>query len=185
MLIRMDMAQVVGGNLRRLRAAAGISLADLAEAGGIAKTTLHGIEQGHGNPTLSTLWALAAALRVPLGELLEPPAAPVEVVRADDERPEARGDAVGARLLHRIRLRGTVEVYALDVAPAVQRSAAHLPGVEECLVLTRGRVTTGPEESPAELGEGDSIRFDAARPHVYRGHEDRNSAVLLMLHPEG
>jgi transcriptional regulator with XRE-family HTH domain len=125
----MDMTQVVGGNLRLLRTAAGISLADLAAAGGVAKTTLHGIEQGQGNPTLSTLWALAA-LQVPLGELLEPPAPTVEVVRADDERPEARGDAVGARLLHRVRLRGTVEVYAIDVAPTIQRSAAHLPGVE-------------------------------------------------------
>jgi hypothetical protein len=52
-------------------------------------------------------------------------------------------------------------------------------------VLTRGRVTTGPEGAPIKLGEGDSVRFDAARPHVYQGHDDRNSAVLLMLHPEG
>ncbi|GLY72227.1 DNA-binding protein [Actinoallomurus iriomotensis] len=184
MLLRVDMAQVVGGNVRRLRAAAGISLADLAATCGVSKTTLHGIEQGQGNPTLSTLWALATALAVPLGELLDPPEPPVEVVRAADERPEARGDAVAARLLHRVRLRGTVEVYAIDVAAADQHSDAHLPGVEECLVLTRGRVTSGPADAPVELGEGDSIRFDAARPHVYRGHDRDNRAVLLMLHPE-
>ena len=178
------MAQVVGGNVRRLRGAAGISLADLAVSCGVSKTTLHGIEQGQGNPTLSTLWALAAALKVPLGELLEPPATAVEVVRAADERPEARGEAVGARLLHRIRLRGTVEVYAIEVGPAVQRSEAHLSGVEECLVLTRGRIATGPADAPVDLGEGDSIRFDAARPHVYQGRTGDDRAVLLMLHPE-
>ncbi|WP_214409301.1 helix-turn-helix domain-containing protein [Sphaerisporangium fuscum] len=178
----MDLGQVVGGNVRRLRTAAGISLADLAEAGGVSKTTLHGIEQGQGNPTLSTLWALAAALQVPLGELLETPAPAVEVVRAAEGRPRVEGDAVGARLLHRIRLRGVVEVYDVEVARAVQRSDAHLAGVEECVVITEGRVTTGPADAPAELSEGDSVRFDAARPHLYQGHDARNRAVLLMLH---
>ncbi|GAB3984744.1 hypothetical protein GCM10029978_095270 [Actinoallomurus acanthiterrae] len=184
MLIRMDVGQVVGGNLRRLRTAAGVSLADLAAAGGISKTTLHGIELGQANPTLSTLWALATALKVPLGELLEAPASAVEVVRSTDDRPRVEGDAVGARLLHRIRIRGTVEVYDLEVAATAQHSDAHLPGVEECVVVTDGRVTTGPADAATPLDAGDSIRFDAARPHVYEGHGPRNRALLLMLHPE-
>jgi transcriptional regulator with XRE-family HTH domain len=180
-----DWPIVIGGNVRRLRTAAGISLADLAAAGGVSKTTLHGIEQGQGNPTLSTLWALATALRVPLGELLDARESPVEVTRSGDDRPQVSGDAVSARLLHRIRLRGTVEVYDIAVAPATQHSQAHLPGVEECLVVTRGQVSTGPADAPAELAEGDSIRFAAARPHLYQGHDRDNRAVLLMLYPEG
>jgi transcriptional regulator with XRE-family HTH domain len=184
-LAESDWPTVVGGNVRRLRMAAGISLADLAAAGGVSKTTLHGIEQGQGNPTLSTLWALATALRVPLGELLDAREAPVEVIRSGDDRPQVSGDAVSARLLHRIRLRGTVEVYDIAVAAATQHSQAHLPGVEECLVVTRGHVSTGPAEAPAELAERDSIRFAAARPHLYQGHDQDNRAVLLMLYPEG
>lgn len=180
----MEWAQTIGDNVRRLRAAAGISLADLAAAGGVSKTTLHGIELGQGNPTMSTLWALATALRVPLGELLEAPGSAVEITRAADERPRARGDAVSARLLHRIRLRGTVEVYDIGISEATQHSGAHLPGVEECLVVSRGRVTTGPADQPADLGERDSIRFEAARPHLYRGQAPDSRAVLLMLHPE-
>jgi transcriptional regulator with XRE-family HTH domain len=180
----MDWARAIGDNVRRLRTAAGISLADLAVAGGVSKTTLHGIEQGHGNPTMSTLWALASALQVPLGELLESPGPAPEITRAAGEQPSIRGAAVTARLLHRIRLRGTVEVYDIEVARAAQRSDAHLPGVAECLVVTRGGVTTGPEDGPADLAEGDSIRFDAARPHVYQGRARQNRAVLLMLHPE-
>jgi transcriptional regulator with XRE-family HTH domain len=184
MLIRMDSAQVVGRNVHRLRTAAGISLAELASASGISKTTLHGIEQGQGNPTLSTLWAMATALKASLGELLETPPSTVEVVRAGDRRPRVEGDAVSARLLHRVRLRGTVEVYDIAIGESTQHSDAHLPGVEECLVLTRGRATTGPAASPTELSEGDSIRFDAAHPHLYRGHTADNRAVLLMIHPE-
>lgn len=180
----MELAQVIGQNVHRLRTAAGISLADLASASGISKTTLHGIEQGQANPTLSTLWALATALKASLGELLETPAATLEVVRAGDRRPQVEGDAVSARLLHRITLRGTVEVYDIAIAQNTQHSDAHLRGVEECFMLTQGRVTIGPTGSPTDLTEGDSIRFDGARPHVYRGHAEYNRAILLMMHPE-
>jgi transcriptional regulator with XRE-family HTH domain len=179
----MDRGQVMGDNVRRLRAAAGMSLAELAEASRISKTTLHGMEQGHGNPTLSTLWDLAGALRVPLGELLEARTSVVDVVRAGDDQPRVAGDAVSARLLHRIRLHGVVEVYDVEVAATGQQSAAHLDGVEECMVLTEGRITTGPADAPVELAAGDSVRFDADAPHLYRGHGPRNRAVLLMLHP--
>ena len=175
-------ARAVGRNIHRLRAAAGLSLADLAAAGEISKTTLHGIEQGAGNPTLSTLWALATALGVPLGELLEPDETPVTVVRVGDG-PRADGEAVHARLLHRIALQGTVEVYAVEVDAAEQASAAHLPGVEECLIVTGGSVRTGPSDGPVDLAEGDSVRFGAASPHVYRGLGPRNTALLLMLYP--
>jgi transcriptional regulator with XRE-family HTH domain len=182
MMVSMDFGQVVGDNVHRLRAAAGISLADLAAAGGISKTTLHGIEQGQANPTLSTLWALATALQVSLGELLEPPSSTLEVVRATDARPHVQGDAVRARLLHRIKLHGTIEVYDIEVAQARQESDPHLAGVEECIVLTHGRITTGPADTPTDLAARDSIRFDAARPHVYHGHAQHNRAILLMLH---
>jgi transcriptional regulator with XRE-family HTH domain len=188
MLVRMDSAQADGGtkltgrNVHRLRASAGRSLADLAAAAGISKTTLHGLEQGDGNPTLSTLWALATALGVSLGELLEPPAPPVAVTRAGDG-PRADGAAVHARLLHRIQVRGAVEVYEIEVDATEQASAPHLPGVEECMIITEGAVRTGPDGAPVDLAAGDSVHFDAAGPHLYQGLGRRNRAVLLMLHP--
>jgi transcriptional regulator with XRE-family HTH domain len=176
-------ARAAGSNVRRLRTGAGLSLADLAVACGISKTTLHGIEQGEGNPTLSTLWALATELGVSLGELLErPPGPPVEVVRAT-EGPRADGAAVHARLLHRITLRGTVEVYAIEVDTTEQASRAHLPGVAECMVVTGGAVRTGLADAPVDLAEGDSVHFGASAPHLYQGLRQRNTAVLLMLHP--
>src|ERR1700735_5575286 len=177
-----DGTRVTGRNVHRLRTSAGRSLADLAAAAGISKTTLHGLEQGDGNPTLSTLWALATALGVPLGELLEPAAPPVAVTRAG-YGPRADGAAVHARLLHRIQVRGAVEVYEIEVDATEQASAPHLPGVEECMIITEGAVRTGPGDGPVDLAAGDSVHFDAAGPHLYRGLGPRNRAVLLMLHP--
>jgi transcriptional regulator with XRE-family HTH domain len=178
----MDSTQAAGRNIRRLRTAAGLSLADLAAAADVSKTTLHGLEQGEGNPTLSTLWALATALGVSLGELLEPPARAVAVVRAN-EGPRADGDAVHARLLHRIAVRGTVEVFAIEVDATEQMSQPHLPGVAECMVVTSGAIRTGPADTPVDLAEGDSVHFGASAPHLYQGLLGPNTAVLLMLHP--
>jgi transcriptional regulator with XRE-family HTH domain len=183
MLVCMDGAQAIGRNIRRLRTAAGLSLADLAAVADISKTTLHGIEQGEGNPTLSTLWALATALGVSLGELLEPPPGPPAAVVRAHEGPRADGAAVHARLLHRIALRGTVEVYAIEVDPVQQASQAHLPGVAECMVVTGGAIRTGLADDPVDLAEGDSVHFGAAAPHLYQGLREPSTAVLLMLYP--
>jgi len=173
--------ETVGRNLRRQRTAAGMSLSDLAAAADVAKSTLHALELGEGNPTLSTLWALATALGVPLGDLIEDSASPVTVVRAEDG-PRVDGQAVHARLLHRLDIRGAVEVYDLTLDQATQHSAAHRPGVQECLVVTSGAVRAGPEESAADLAPGDSIRHDAAVPHVYQGLAPGSRALLLMIY---
>lgn len=159
-----------------------MSLSELANAAGVGKTTLHALELGEGNPTLSTLWALAAALAVPLGDLLDGGPAPTAVVRAD-EGARIDGASVHARLLHRIDVRGRVEVYDLAIDRVPQVSAGHLPGVRECLVVTGGQVRAGPAAAPADLAAGDSIHHDAAEPHVYEGLAAENRALLLMIYP--
>ena len=73
----------MAANLRRLRIARRLSLSELARATGMSKATLSSVESGRSNPTIETLAALAGALRVSLGELLEePPLGEVRIVRA-------------------------------------------------------------------------------------------------------
>src|SRR5271165_3121165 len=77
----------IGRNLRRWRMTREMTLSALAEQAGVAKSTVSLIERGQGNPSIDTVWALAAALGVPFASLFhdEPPADDVTVVRADDE----------------------------------------------------------------------------------------------------
>jgi transcriptional regulator with XRE-family HTH domain len=178
----MFISDTVGRNLRRHRRAAGMSLAELAAEAGLGKSTLHALELGDGNPTLSTLWALATALGIPLGALLDNPPSQTAVVRAG-EGARVDGTSVHARLLHRLAAPGTVEVYELAIDGRQQPSDAHLPGVRECLVVTRGAVRAGPSAHPADLAAGDSIHHDAAQPHIYEGLDPENRALLLMLYP--
>src|SRR3954468_8584319 len=81
----------VAANLRALRDGAGISLGELARRAGIAKSTVSQLEAGTGNPSVETLWALAVALSVPFGRLVEEPPTQVRVVRAG-EGPRLQAD---------------------------------------------------------------------------------------------
>lgn len=61
---------LIGGNVREARQQAGLTQQTLAERAGLALKTLSRIENGE-DMNLSTLAAIAAALDVTLGELVD------------------------------------------------------------------------------------------------------------------
>lgn len=66
------MRKLVGRNAARLRKAAGLTQEQLAERSGLSQQYLSGLEQGRRNPTVVTLYELAAALGVSHVELVRP-----------------------------------------------------------------------------------------------------------------
>ena len=71
-LLRMDMRKLVGRNVREARVKAGLSQEQLAERSGFSQQYLSGLERGHRNPTVVTLFELAQALATTPVELLRP-----------------------------------------------------------------------------------------------------------------
>lgn len=70
----MDVRRRLADNMRSLRKARGWSQEALADAAGIDRTYISGIERLVRNPTITVLERIAAALEVPAGHLLDPPA---------------------------------------------------------------------------------------------------------------
>lgn len=66
-----DVRRIVGRNVKRLRLAAGLSQAELAQRMGVDRAYVSGLELGRRNPTIVTLWHLAKALGVKLMPFLE------------------------------------------------------------------------------------------------------------------
>ena len=66
-----DVRQLVGRNVRRLRKAAGLSQAKLAEKVGVDRAYISGLELGERNATILTLWHVAVALGVRVGALFK------------------------------------------------------------------------------------------------------------------
>jgi len=62
---------MVGRNVRRVRLAAGLSQAKLAERMGVDRAYVSGLESGQRNPTVVTLWHICEALGVRLRTLFD------------------------------------------------------------------------------------------------------------------
>jgi transcriptional regulator with XRE-family HTH domain len=174
-------SRAVGRNVRRLREGAGLSLAGLARRSGIAKATLSSLETGAGNPTIATLDSLAAALSVPITELVLPERpGEARVVRGS----EAERPGTDDRLIERFTAGGPVEVYDIRYEPEDRiEYPGHATGFLERVLVHVGVLRAGPIDGTVELSPGDLATFPADRPHAYEAVEGTVRAVLIACHP--
>jgi transcriptional regulator with XRE-family HTH domain len=172
--------QTLAANVRRLRIARQVSLSELARATGIGKATLSSIENARANPTVETLAALAAAMRVSLVELLEElPLGEVRVVRAARSVFETRG-GIPQRLLDRPAPGGPAELAELEIpAGAMHEAPPRQASSRAHLYVLEGKLIAGPVERSTELSRGDYLAFPSDVPHIFEA--GRRPARVLLL----
>jgi transcriptional regulator with XRE-family HTH domain len=175
----------MGLAIRAERTARGMSLGDLARAAGLSKTILSRIESGEGNPSVETLWRVSTAFDLPLGALLERDAPPTPaLVRARSGRRMGADSGMTGWLVHAEGRPSRCELYELDLPAGVSHPGRpHLPGTNEVIVCTRGRLRTGPDGEEVELGPGDAASFASDVPHRYVALRAAR-ALCLMLYPD-
>lgn len=172
----------IAANLAAARHNLGMTLNDLAAAANVSKSTLHDIERNAANPRLDTLYAIADALDLNLGDLIAARSPTIEVTRAD-QGAIAAGMSVTARLLHRIARAGDVEVYDITLSADKQESEPHRSGTSECLIVHSGTVEVGPSGTTATLQAGDSAWFATDTAHTYRSLDGPATATLIVTNP--
>jgi transcriptional regulator with XRE-family HTH domain len=168
--------------LRRERSRAGLSLSELARSAGVAKSTLSQLEAGVGNPSVETLWALAAALGVPLSRLLDPVRAPVTVIRRGHGIvvPAERSNYVAA-LLSACPPGARRDIYQISVEPGPPReSDPHPPGTMEHVLVSAGRALVGPHDDPVEVAPGDFVTYPGDEPHICAALEPGTLLIFVM-----
>jgi transcriptional regulator with XRE-family HTH domain len=183
-----DVGEVIAANLRRLRAARGMSLATLASRADVAKATLANLEQGRGNPTIETLWSLALGLGVAFSDLLEDRSETTSMVVRAEQGARVRGSTPGGRLdlrlLDRLERGGLVEVFAMFLPASTEHlGRPHGSGVVERVFVHEGTITVGPASDPLTLGPGDYARYRGDGPHVYRTGDADCQGMLLVGYP--
>jgi transcriptional regulator with XRE-family HTH domain len=179
-----DVVALISMSLRSERARSGLSLTDLARRASIAKSTLSQLENGVGNPSLETLWALAQALGIPLSRLVDPPRQGIQVIRAG-EGPvmHAERAAYDAAMLASCPPGARRDIYRVIGQPGAPHLAhPHMPGTMEHVILGSGRVLAGPEGEAVELGPGDYLRYPGDVPHIFDALEPNTSGVIIMEH---
>jgi transcriptional regulator with XRE-family HTH domain len=174
----------LSGRLRALRKQRHWSLERLADASGVSRSMLSQVERGEANPTIGVTYAIARALGLSIGELLDDPGVSslLHVVRAGDREYHYRSDPeCRIRTLSPLVAGRDVELYEIRLGPGgMLRSAAHYAGTREIVTVHKGRIDVQSGEETETLAAGDSAEYRADLPHalVNRG---RGEALLFLL----
>ena len=182
-----DVAAAVGRNVRTLRQQRRMTIDALAAAAAVSRGTVIQIETARGNPSIGTLCALAAALRVGVASLVDGDTAPRVVVRRGSEAARLWSSAAGSSAVFRI---GTdppdvVELWDWTLQPGDGFDGeAHPMGTQEVLSVLAGRLELRVGGAEHELDEGDTVLFQAHAPHRYANPgEVPVRFVMVVLQP--
>jgi transcriptional regulator with XRE-family HTH domain len=176
--------QIIGSNLKRLRAENGLSLDGVAKLSGVSKSMLGQIERGEVNPTMSTLWRIANGLKVSFSSLVTLPQDESEVVARADMEPllEDSGKVRNYPVFPFDAERG-FEMYAVELdSGGYLQAEGHIAGSQEFITLHSGTlaIRVGDEEHLLECG--DSIRFKSDVAHSYHNPGTETVSLSMVIH---
>jgi len=179
-----ELAARVAENLRAQRKRRAMSLDELAQLTGVSRAALSQIETRKTNPTIGVLWKIASGLGITFADLIGETRAELSVLRRGEAQPLRSMDGkFESRPLMPASGIPQVEMYELRLAARARHvSEPHGPGTREIVVVLSGamRMTVGDHSD--DLGPGDSVVFDANKPHIYEntgGSESRYHNVIV------
>ena len=153
-------------------------------ATGVSRAALSQIETRKTNPTIGVIWKIASGLGIPFSDLIGETRTGLAVLRRGEAQLLRSLDGkFESRPLMPASGIPQIEMYELRLAARARHaSEPHGAGTREIVVVLSGsmRMTVG--EHSDELGPGDSVVFDANKPHVYEntgGSEARYHNVIV------
>ena len=176
--------QLIGENLKRIRAEKGLSLDAVAKLSSVSKSMLGQIERGEVNPTISTVWRIANGLKVSFTSLVTRAQDGSEIVRRSELEPlvEDGGKVRNFPVFPFDAERG-FEMYFVEIDPGGYLPAdAHNIGTQEFLTLHAGRLAVRAAEEEHVLGKGDSLRFRADVTHSYHNPGAEMVSMSMVIH---
>jgi transcriptional regulator with XRE-family HTH domain len=186
-----DPTPALGKTIQRLRKAYNMSLGELSEQSGVAKSIISQIERNETNPTLSTVYRLSKALDTSIDEVLKADSGTVFLehqVKSAIPILESQDSLCRLAITGPLNLIDLTQWYDFQAKPnGVLESDPHPPGTVEHLYMLKGEVeiTVGEEVKVAKAGE--AIRYRADLPHKIRniGEGDAHANMVLMLRQLG
>lgn len=175
------LAAVIGTRISQRRAQRGMTAAELARRADLSKATLSALESGSANPTISTLDALAVALRIPLSDLLAevPEPGPLHIRATQTEQGQVQRE-----LLRRMSGGHALEIWRMRLPPHHHSEGLpHAPGTIEHLYVAAGRVLAGPKDQVTELHAGDMLAFPGDGPHEYTTETEPADLTVTFAAP--
>lgn len=165
------LGEKLGKTVQRLRTTGNLSLGDLSEMSGVAKSMISQIEKNESNPTIGTLSRLSQALGISVETFLSGPEGQEHLVEhaklQDIPLIKSEDGLCELRIIGWIETVQWVQWYDFIAKPKGKlESSAHPPGSVENLSLLEGkvRVTVGEDSWTASAGE--TLRYRADTDHI-------------------
>lgn len=174
----------LGKTIQRLRKAYNLSLSELAEQSGVAKSIISQIERNETNPTLATIWRLSQALDVSIERVL---------ATAEDEPFLEKSNRRDTPILvsedgkMRLAIIGWIKTvewlqwYDISADPGgVLESDAHQRGSVETLSVLEGDFEVEVAGVVQQAGTGETLRYRCDRPHTVRCVGDKPGRATMV-----
>jgi len=160
-----------------------LSQDQLAVRSGVSKGTIVQIEQGHANPSISSLCRIAVALGVSVEDLVSAPSrTAAKIVVAREAKLLWRGRHGGsARLLIGTTGPNMLELWSWELAQDERyQSDGHSSGTREIIHVSRGTLRIEIAGEIFEIKAGSSATYEADQAHAYCGRA-RGLTVFTMV----
>ena len=179
----------LGVRVRELRRGRGLTLEGLAERSGVSRAMISKLERGEKNPTLVIAAKLAEGLEVTLSQLAGVEDRREVVVVQRDRRMVMRDPETGfERQLLSPAFAGHGVEFVRNVISEGASSGEfppHKKGVEEYIVVERGRLRADLGGEEYVLEEGDSVYFEADVAHRFDNAGDGECSYYLVINSRG
>jgi transcriptional regulator with XRE-family HTH domain len=171
-------------NLLALRKKKSLSQNKLSELADIPRSTITHMESGEGNPSLTNLCKLAAALSISIEELLSRPRNECTLLKAADVSVSNRSS--GKVRVHRLMpdtLRG-IEIDRVEIqGRSSMGGRPHVQGSKEYLMTLAGEVIVSVDGEDYTVAAGDVLAFPGDQRHAYRNGKSRPAVALSVVLP--
>jgi transcriptional regulator with XRE-family HTH domain len=180
-LLDVSKAASVGGRIRELRTAQGLTLDRLASSSELTRGYISLVERGLKVPSLAALLRMAKALNVNVASFFDPhpPHAPRYTLVRQSERRGIDEEGFGVVALATGRTRKMMEPFLLS-PPLKPASRASHAG-EEMLFVISGKVGIKLDGDDLILSKGDCLYFSGETPHEVRSLGRQRAEVLVVV----
>lgn len=184
---QVDPTPALGKTIQRLRKAYNMSLGELSEQSGVAKSIISQIERNETNPTISTVYRLSRALDTTVNEVL----------RTDDGSAflehqlksgipilESQDGLCRLAIAGPLNLVNYIQWYDFFAQPrGMLESDPHPIGTVEHLYLLKGEIEVTAGDDIRGVKAGEALRFRGDIPHkiVNIGEGDAHATMVLVL----
>ena len=189
--MRVDVAKTIGGKLRSVRKAQGMTLIELAQRSGVDAATISRIETGRMTGTLESHAKLARALGVRLTEVLsgleEARAKGAVSVQAASRRSEVyvhqAGKSSMAMLTSDVLTKKLMPVLiTIEPGGSTKKEEAKI-GSEKFVYVLEGTLEARVGEEVHHLKRGSTLYFEASMPHSLKNTGRATAKCLSVVTP--